>query len=159
MSKSKVFEPLVALQSLSLRARSVAANSVSLSVNNDFWISTKMLDAWQLMVTFSEIKGMKRKKTIRMNVIIEESSDPAEQWFLPNFISIFMSHYKRYLVIHDSQILNSKTSDSTWWDRLPHQPPPPPLRHLAIVGFKDLLSVNINLGLSRLCYSLLCDQS
>ena len=140
MSKSKVFEPLVALQSLSLRARLFAANSASVSVNKDFWIATKMLDAWQLTATFSEIEGMKKKKTIRMNVIIVESSDPAEQWFLLHFTWIFIINFERHLVIPDSQISNSKIGDSNWWNRLV-SPRSSPLRHLAIVGFKDLFPI------------------
>ena len=68
MSKSKVIEPLVALQSLSWRARSVAAKEESESVNNDFLIATKMLDVWQVTATFSGIKGI--SKTIITNVII-----------------------------------------------------------------------------------------
>ena len=137
MSKSKVFEPLVALQSLSLRARLFAANSASVSVNKDFWIATEMLDAWQLTATFSEIEGMKKKKTIR---IIVESSDPAEQWFLLHFTWIFIINFERHLVIPDSQISNSKIGDSNWWNRLV-SPRSSPLRHLAIVGFKDLFPI------------------
>ena len=68
MSKSKVVEPLVALQSLSLRVRLVAAKEESESVNNDFLIATKMLDVWQVTATFSGIKGI--SKTIITNVII-----------------------------------------------------------------------------------------
>ena len=52
-----------------------------------------------------------------MNVIIVASSDPAEQWFLLHFISIFMINFERYLVIHDSQISYSKIGDSIWWNR------------------------------------------
>ena len=41
-----------------------------------------------------------------MNVFIVESSDPAQQWFLLHFISIFMINFERYLLIHDSQMSN-----------------------------------------------------
>ena len=75
-----------------------------------------------------------------MNVFIVESSDPAQQWFLLHFISIFMINFERYLLIHDSQISNSKIADSTWWNRLV-SPRSSPLRHLAIVGFKDLFPI------------------
>ena len=75
-----------------------------------------------------------------MNVIIVESSDPAEQWFLLHFISIFMINFERYLVILDSQISNSKIGDSIWWNRLVSLRSSP-LLHLAIVGFKDLFPI------------------